>query len=418
MEAVTGPVMPDRLGTIVIGAGPAGLFCALHACRGNNRVLLLEKNGSAGRKLLLSGSGQCNFTHSGDMGEFTNHYGEAANFVKPALFAFTNMDLCSFLAENGVRTIARDDGKMFPASMNARDVLLALLRSCEISGAGVRYESAVTSVTIDGAGFRVETRDDAFRSDSLVIAAGGMSYPDTGSNGDGFTIAGSLGHTVTGITPALAPIIAGAPFPGELAGVSLKDAGIIVNRSGRRAASGRGDVLFTGNGLSGPGILDLSRSIRDADVLSLSLTGMSSGDVETRLIAALQEGGKKTVRNILKTLGIPERLADTVLELAGTDPARKGGEVSRTERMRILGFITGFPVTVEKKGGFPVAMATAGGVHRDEIDRHSMRSRLVANLYFAGEVIDVDGDTGGYNLQWAFSSGRAAAKAILGTSQK
>jgi hypothetical protein len=225
-------------------------------------------------------------------------------------------------------------------------------------------------------------------------------------------LASSLGHTVTGITPSLTHITAREPFPAGLAGISMKNPAISLHKADGRTVSARGDVLFTGAGLSGPGILDLSRNISDGDMLSLALTEKTAGEVESSLIDALQAGGKKAVRTILKSLGIPERLVDTVLEMAGMPPSRKGGEISRTDRLKLLGLITAFPVTVAKKGGFRVAMATAGGVCRDEVNRKTMESRITPGLCFAGEVLDVDGDTGGYNIQWAFSSGMAAARGI------
>jgi len=411
MEAVK-PCMLTRYGTIVIGAGPSGLFCALNACADSDEVLLLEKNGSPGRKLLLSGSGQCNFSRTGPIIDFTGHYGGASNFVKPALMAFTNSDLCAFLENGGVRTFAREDGKLFPAGMRASEILALLQGSCAEKGVQMLYGSPVSAVSHDEGGFAVTTRGSVIRSDFLVIATGGCSHPETGSTGDGFALAASLGHTLTNITPSLTHITAKEPFPSGLAGISLKNPSILLKKADGRTISARGDVLFTGAGLSGPGILNLSRHINDGDRLSLALTEMAAGEVENRLIGALQTGGKKAVRTILKGLGIPERLADTVLENAGVASSQKGGEIGKADRMKILEYITAFPVTVAEKGGFSVAMATAGGVSRDEVNRLTMESRITRGLYFAGEVLDVDGDTGGYNIQWAFSSAMAAASGI------
>jgi hypothetical protein len=411
MEAVR-PLMLSRYKTIVIGAGPAGLFCALNACAERDDVLLLEKNPGPGRKLLLSGSGQCNFSRTGPMGDFTGHYGSASNFVKPALLAFTNEDLCAFLETGGVKTFAREDGKLFPAGMRASDILALLQRLCVERGVRMLFDSPVEAVSWGEGGFDVTTGGAVFSSDSLVLATGGCSYPDTGSTGDGLALASSLGHTVTPITPSLTGITAREPFPVELAGISLKNSTIILEKADGKRLAGRGDVLFTGTGLSGPGILDLSRHISDGDRLWLALCEIPAGEVESSLIDALQSGGKKAVRTILKGLGIAERLADTVLSMAGIAPSRKGGEIGRTDRLKILGLVTAFPVTVAKKGDFRVAMATAGGVAREEVNRHTMESRKCAGLYFSGEVLDVDGDTGGYNIQWAFSSAMAAASAI------
>lgn len=405
--------MLSRYKTIVIGAGPAGLFCALNACANRDDVLLLEKNGSPGRKLLLSGSGQCNFSRTGPMIDFTRHYGAASNFVKPSLLGFTNKDLCAFLENGGVKTFTREDGKLFPAGMRASEILTLLLRRCAENGVKILFDSPAESVSLEQGGFAINTSGAVFSADSLVIATGGCSYPATGSTGDGLAMAASLGHTVTPTTPSLTHITAKEPFPSALAGISLKNPAISLEKTDGERVTGRGDVLFTGAGLSGPGILDLSRHIKEGDRLSVALTDKRAAEVEDSLIDALQAGGKKAVRTILKSFGIPERLADTVLEKAGIAPSRKGGEIGRTDRIKILGLVTAFPVTVAKKGDFSVAMATAGGVTRDEVNRHTMESRISAGLYFAGEVLDVDGDTGGYNIQWAFSSGMAAAAGIL-----
>lgn len=404
--------MLSKYNVIVIGAGPAGLFCALNASVENDDVLLLEKNGNPGRKLLISGSGQCNFSAAGPINDFTGHYGAAGNFVKPALLAFTNEDLCSFLENGGVKTLRRDDGKLFPAAMRAEAILELLLARCREKGVRIVCDAPVGRVFHDGGGFTVHAGGEVFSSDSLVIATGGCSYPDTGSSGDGHVLAASLGHSVTVVSPALTHIAAKGPFPRELAGISLKNTGTTLLKAGGVRTTGRGDVLFTDFGLSGPGILNLSRYIGEGDTLLLSLTEQPPAEADRSLVEALQTGGKKAARTILKGLGIPERLADAVLERAGIDPTRKGGEIGRADRMRILGLVTAFPVTVAKKGGFSSAMATAGGVSRDEVRRQTMESRITPGLHFAGEVLDVDGDTGGYNIQWAFSSGMAAALGI------
>lgn len=404
--------MLSEYGTIVVGAGPAGLFCALNTSDRSHSVLLLEKTGSPGRKLLLSGSGQCNFSAAGPASAFAEHYGAAANFVKPALMAFTNEDLCAFLEAGGVGIFRREDGKLFPSGMRAAEILELLIAGCRENGVKTIRNSPVEAVCRDRNGFTVNAGGRVFSSDSLVIATGGCSYPETGSTGDGHSLAASLGHPATSLSPALTHIHAGEPFPRELAGISLKNARITLLKAGGAAKTAKGDVLFTGSGLSGPGILDLSRYIGIGDRIDLALTEIPSGGVDASLVDALQTGGKRTVRTILKGFGLPERLADAVLERAGIKPSRKAGDIARADRMKLSALLTSFPVVVESKGGFDVAMATAGGVSREGVNRRTMESRITPGLFFAGEVLDVDGDTGGYNIQWAFSSGWAAACGI------
>ncbi len=404
---MTPPPSKDRFGTLVVGGGPAGLFCSLCARR-RGSVLLLERNGSPGRKLLVSGSGQCNITHAGEMEDFPARYGPAANFVKPALYAFTNRDLTGFLESRGVRTAARDDGKVFPVSMKSSDVLEALLSGCSEAGVSLRCGLRVTGAARLGSGFAVRAGAEEFFAERLVIATGGCSYPSTGSSGDGHLLAEALGHAVTGLFPALAPVIPSETATRNLSGVSIRSARVAVERAGKTVASGTGDVLFTDAGLSGPGILDISRYVRKDDQLTVSLCGLDAREARERLGEALQAAGGRTVLNTLRTLGIPGRLAELALERAGLNRRTRWPEVSRARAGELSRLITAFPFRVARVEGFQAAMATAGGISRSEIHRHTMMSRLVEGLFFAGEVMDVDGDTGGYNIQWAFSSGMAA----------
>ncbi len=403
---------PERFGVIVAGAGPAGLFCAQSIRNREGGVLLLERNPGPGAKLLLSGSGQCNFTHTGSVQDLTCRYGRAGNFVKPALHAFSNSDLVAFIESLGVPTAVRDDGKVFPASMRASDVLAALQGRCRERGVRIICGSRVTSVSHDVSGFTVTAEGREFLSRALVLSTGGCSHPETGSTGDGYAVAGSLGHTIVEVTEALAPVGVSDPLIRGLAGISVRDATVRLVRDGRRTFAVTGDVLFTGSGLSGPGILDLSRYIREGDVLWVSMTGTDPDQLAERLSEEF-EGGRTPV-NVLRNLGIPARLSRVILQSGGIPPSVRAAELPGTLRRKVLELVTAFPVRVARKGGFSVAMATAGGVRRDEINRHTMESRILRNLFFAGEIMDVDGDTGGYNIQWAFSSACAAA---LGASE-
>ncbi len=405
--------MNNRYDAIITGAGPAGLFCAITASAAGKRILILEKNSEPGRKLLLSGSGQCNFTHTGSAPEFLKHYGDSANFVKPALSAFTNIQLIDFFESHGIKTVTRDDGKIFPASMKATDILSLLLKLCRENSVEIKYNSQVQSISHNGSEFILSAGSKIYAAEKLVIAAGGSSYPATGSSGDGFRLAASLGHTIKEITTALTPLYIKDYTLGELSGISIKESRITLIRGDRKIISGRGDILFTPKGLSGPGILDLSRYTRNGDSITISLTDKSLQEIESVLPEALKNEGKKSIRNILKIFEMPERIIDALLANAQVDPLKKAGEISRAERSRIINLINASPFEIKEKGDFRTAMATAGGVSRDEINRKTMESKIVRDLYFAGEVIDVDGDTGGYNIQWAFSSGRAAGISLL-----
>ena len=399
---------------IVVGAGPAGLFCAAHAsCRGR-KILVLEKKISPGRKLLISGSGRCNLTHDGDPRAFLDHYGDHGRFLRPAILGFTNRDLVAFFEENGLSMITLEGGKIFPESQKSRDVLDVLLAECEARGVEIKCGKAATSISRSEDEFLVACGDETYRSRTLVIATGGRSYPATGSAGDGYSFAEGLGHSIAEIGPALAPVlIRDRPFS-DLAGISLPGARISIFRGkSKKGKEHTGDVLFTHDGLSGPGILDLSRDIRAGDLLKVSFVGpMKKEEIERWLLGRSQEEGGRNLRSILSELAIPARLASKVLELLEIPQDLKCASMTRRMRIDLAEGLSGFPMIVEEVGGFDSAMVTRGGVDLREVDSKTMESRLVPGLYFAGEVLDVDGDSGGYNLQAAFSTGFLAAERI------
>ncbi|AET64698.1 BaiN/RdsA family NAD(P)/FAD-dependent oxidoreductase [Methanothrix harundinacea] len=397
---------------IVVGAGPAGLFCAASASGGNLKVLVLEKKSSPGRKLLISGSGRCNLTHDGEARAFLDHYGDAGRFLRPALLGFTNRDLVAFFEERGLSMTTLEGGKVFPETQRSRDVLTVLLAECEARKVEISGGKTVTSIEKSEEGFLVACGNDIHRSRFLVIATGGRSYPATGSAGDGYSFAGALGHSIAEVGPALAPVrIRDYPFA-DLAGISLPGARVSIFR-GRKAKEGVGDVLFTHDGLSGPGILDLSRDIRAGDLLRVSLAGLrKKEEMERWLLARSEEEGGRNLRSVLAELAVPARLVSRVLELLEIPQDLKCASMTRRMRIDLADRLSGFPLIVDEVGGYDSAMATRGGVALSEVDSKTMESKLVSGLYFVGEVLDVDGDTGGYNLQAAFSTGLLAAKSI------
>jgi len=407
-----GEVRSELLDLIAIGAGPAGLFCAVSAAGGGGKVLVLEKKGSPGRKLLISGSGRCNITHDGDIRDFLDHYGGAGRFLRPALLGFTNRDLIAFFEDRGLFMVRLEGGKVFPETQRSRDVLDVLLAECEARKVEISNGKTVTSIEKSGEGFFVACGDEIHRSRFLVIATGGRSYPATGSSGDGHSLAESLGHTIVEVGPALAPVrIRDYPFA-DLAGISLPGARVSIFR-GRKVKEEAGDVLFTHDGLSGPGILDLSRYIRAGDGLRVSFAGeRRREEIDDWLLERSQKDGARNLRSVLPELEIPARLASRVLELLDIPQDLKCASMIRKMRIDLSDHLSGFPFVVEAVGGFDLAMATRGGVALSEVYPKSMESRLVSGLYFAGEVLDVDGDSGGYNLQAAFSTGALAGRSI------
>ncbi|HIH04369.1 MAG TPA: NAD(P)/FAD-dependent oxidoreductase [Methanoregulaceae archaeon] len=397
---------------VVVGGGPAGLFCAARL-PADLTVVVLERMPEPGRKLLLTGSGQANLTHEGDLAAFLGRYGDHGRFLRHALRAFSNKALALWFAERGLPLETRPDGKVFPVSHRAGDVLGVLRTACSERGVQIVCGARVRSVERTDEGFAVQTDGASWYAGAVVLATGGASYPGTGSTGDGYRLARAFGHTVEEPRPALAPI---EPEPyafADLAGVSVPGAGLRVVRDGRQVAAGRGDLLFTHIGLSGPGVLDLSRDIRPGDQLLVAFTQEVPPEaLDARLIRLCDERGAARLRSVLAPLGLPERLLRRLLAEAGLPEDTTGARLDRDGRRRLAGVLGGLPFTVSRLGGFSVAMATAGGVALDEVNPKMMESTLVPGLFFAGEVLDIDGDTGGYNLQAAFSTAALAAATL------
>ena len=403
----------ERHDIVVIGAGPAGLFCAIHASGPGYRVLLLEKNPDPGAKLLLSGSGQCNITHSGEMRDFLSHYGEQGKQVKPALFGFTNRDLIGFFCKRGLEMMTEENGKVFPETHQSADVLALLIKECKDRDVDFHCGEPATGVARTAEGFEIVTQKTTYLSPLLVIATGGASYPKTGSTGDGYRISALLGQPLTETAPALTPLlIRNYPFA-ALSGISFEHMQFSLWRAGKKIADRTGDVLFTHLGLSGPGILDASRDILPGDVIKLSFVGtLKREEFADDLLQRVGENRSWQISTILAAYPIPERLNRKLLNLSGIPDDLKCNHFSSEQRSRLIANCTQFPLTVEAPGGFSVAMVTRGGVALDGVNLKTLESKIIPGLYFAGEVLDIDGDTGGYNLQAAFSTGFLAGQSI------
>ena len=397
----------------VIGAGPAGLFCAIHAIKPGSRVLLLEKNLLPGAKLKISGTGQCNITHDGDIRTFFSRYGAHGQYLKPALLSFTNNALIRFFEERDLPLETTEGGKVFPVCRNANDVCDVLTRECLKRGVDMQCGERVHRVENTPLRFVLYTAGNTFSAKNLVITTGGASYPKTGSTGDGYRLASSLGHTITGIGPALTPLlIRNFPFA-DLAGMSFTGLPFSVWRDKRKIFEGRGDVLFTHTGLSGPGILDRSRDIQANDEIRLSFVGPVRQDVFAKEFQdSISRAPTREIKTIIAGFGVPERLARQLPDLAGILADSTGAHLTTAGRTRLIGLLTACPLVISALGDLSVAMVTRGGIALGEVNAKTMESKLVPGLFFAGEVLDIDGDTGGFNLQAAFSTGFLAAQGI------
>jgi predicted Rossmann fold flavoprotein len=414
------PLAKDDYDLIIVGAGPSGLFCAINSMQNGKKILILEKKNSPGHKLLISGCGHCNITHDGNIQDFLNHFGDHGRFLRPALLGFTNSDLISFFRGLGLNMIRGKGDKIFPETFQAKDVLNVLIEQCREKGVIIKCNQTVKSITRNEDGFLVGCIGGSYGSRLLVIATGGCSYPATGSSGDGYRFAGILGHRIAEIGPALTPLlIEDYPFS-DLAGLSFPDMMISLYRHAK-IREHRGDILFTHEGLSGPGVLDLSRYIRAGDILKLSFVPEGKRDeLERWLVDRARQDGGQSLLSMLADLPdfipncvpLPSRLTKRILEISGLASDLQMAQLPREMRNRLIDNLSALSLVVSDLCGYNTAMVTRGGVETTEVNPKSMQSRLVKGLYLVGEVLDVDGDTGGYNLQAAFSTGMLAARSI------
>lgn len=399
-----------RKDIIIIGAGAGGLFAGLHCSKCD--TLILEKMPSTGKKLLMSGSGRCNITHEGSIREFITKYGAKSKFVKPALLEYSNSDLLDLLRKNGIKTISNDNGKVFPESEKSQDILDLFLRLNSHAGTEIMLNQNVQSVEKIDNLFHVKTDKQVIASKYLLIAAGGSSYPQTGSDGTAYSLAKKLGHTIIPPTPALTAVIPENYIFSSLSGVSIKDAEISLFRDGKKINQHTGDFAFTHKSLSGPGIIDFSRYIKSGDTLAVNFTGLNEQRLREALIEDSRQEGAKALKNYLRQYPMPQSLLTKLLSISKIDADKKLSELNKQDRHKLIELMTSYKFTVAKKIGFNQAMATAGGVDTKEINPKTMESKITEKLFFAGEYIDIDGDTGGYNLQFAFSTAFLACKHI------
>jgi predicted Rossmann fold flavoprotein len=401
---------------IVVGGGAAGLLAAGRSAMGGAQTLILEKMSLPGRKVRIAGKGRCNLTNTTPLPEFLTHFGHNGSFLRQAFSRFFSSELISFFEEIGVNTVTERGGRVFPASGRAQDVVDALVTWVRKEGVTLRPQSVVDQLIVEsGRVTGVKVKGGGVHScDAVVVVTGGASYPATGSSGDGYRLAESVGHTVEPIRPALVPLVTAGDIAPRLQGLSLRDVRVRVLVDGRTRAEAFGEMLFTHFGVSGPIILTLSRHIVDmlrggrGVVLSIDLKpALDEKTLEARLLRDVAAHGKQQYKTLLKAL-LPQKLIDTCIDLTGIPAGKIAHQMTAPERRRLRNWLKDFRLEVTGHRPIDEAIVTAGGVKTGEVDPRTMASRLVEGLYFAGEVLDIDGDTGGFNLQAAFSTGWVA----------
>ncbi|MBO4384146.1 MAG: NAD(P)/FAD-dependent oxidoreductase [Clostridia bacterium] len=399
----------------VIGAGPAGMLAAAYAKTDKTSVDLFDRNEKAGKKLYLTGKGRCNITNTADKEDFFRNIPRNPRFLYSAFDSFFNDDIVELIESQGVKTKVERGGRVFPESDKSSDVIKALLSFLQKRGVRLILNTRIRSVAADESGFVIVSfGGEEKHYDSVILATGGRSYPSTGSTGDGYAFAEAFGHTVTKISPSLISLIAEEKWPGELAGLSLKNVTLKAVKDNKTVYSELGEMLFTHSGVSGPLVLSASARIADDPVgtrLYIDLKpALDQQTLDARILRDLAANAHKQLKNALIGL-MPSRLLPVVLHFSGVDPEKTTDNFSKAERRSLISFMKAMPLTVSGTSPIDEAIITRGGVSVKEIDPKTMESKLVNGLFFAGEIIDVDAYTGGFNLQIAYSTGVAAGKA-------
>lgn len=400
---------------IVVGGGAAGMMAAIAAAGEGARVTLLEKNEKLGKKLYITGKGRCNLTNACELEEFHKKVVTNPRFLYSALYAFTNEDTIRFFKENGMPVKIERGNRAFPVSDKSSDVISCLERKLKALSVDVRFGSEVNRLLTEGnrmAGVVLSSGEE-IRAKACIVATGGLSYPSTGSTGDGYTFARLLGHKITDCHPSLVSLKITENFAKELEGLSLKNVRLRALRGKKVLYDELGELLFTADGVSGPLVLSASAVIPDQGeieevILELDFKpGLSEEDLDARILRDFEEAKNKQFKNALDKL-LPQRLIKVIIELSKIPETKQVNSITREERMRLLHLLKGMRMHVRSTGGYNEAVITRGGVSVREVNPSTMESKLVRNLYFAGEVLDVDALTGGFNLQIAWSTGYLA----------
>jgi predicted Rossmann fold flavoprotein len=408
---------------LVIGAGAAGLVAAAEAAARGKRTLLLEKNRRAGVKILMSGGTRCNLTHATDKWGIVRAYGEQGNFLHSALAALSPADLVKLIEDEGVATKVEESGKVFPVSNRATDVTAALLRRLSRSGAELALDEPVQRIQRrEDGGFHVMTTSRQLAAEKIIVTVGGQSYPGSGTTGDGYAWAAALSHTIVPPRPALVPLTSAEAWVRELSGVTIPDVSLKLMLRGTDPRSKpldarRGSLLFTHFGLSGPVALDISRGVTalpDPTAVEVTcdfLPDVPHPQLDEELRQAAATDGKRPIAAIVSQW-LPRRLVEALLNRAQLKLDVRCAEFSKAARAALAAALKSTPIPIAGTRGFAKAEVTAGGVALGEIDGRTMQSKLVPGLYFAGEILDLDGPIGGYNFQAAFSTGVLAGRSV------
>lgn len=406
---------------LVVGGGAAGMIAAIIAARKGHNVILLEKNEKLGKKLFITGKGRCNLTNACDRNTFFEQIVSNPKFLYKAFGNFDNMAAMDFFEELGLPLKTERGMRVFPSSDKSSDVIAVLKRELERRSVDVRYNSIVTAIITHNnefSGLLLKNSPGELTGDAVIIATGGLSYPLTGSTGDGFRFAKEMGHTTTSMYPSLVPVHTSETFVKELMGLSLKNIKITVAAGSKIIFTDFGELLFTHFGVSGPVILSASSFIipylNNKEPLSLSIDlkpALSREQLDSRILRDFEEFKNKQFKNSLEHL-LPNKLIDVIIRLSGIEPDKKINSVTKEERQHLVDLLKNFTLHITKLSDYNQAVITKGGINIKEINPSTMESKLVRHVYYAGEILDLDALTGGFNLQIAWSTGYLAGMSV------
>ena len=402
----------------IIGGGAAGLLAGIAAAQNGAQVTIFEKMRLPGKKIMITGKGRCNITNACEIPEFIKNIPGNGRFLNSALHRFTNDDIVLLLESHGLQTKVERGGRIFPVSDKAKDVVDTLVKIFTEAGGKLQLDTKVIEILAKyGQVTGVKTISGVYPADAVILAAGGASYPGTGSDGGGAKLAVKLGHKIVPLRPSLVPLESDYPYVDDLQGLSLRNVQGTLTADGEKIGSEFGEMLFTHFGVSGPIILSLSnlaaKALDEGKEVELHIDlkpALSEEKLDARIQRDFTQYSKKQLANGMKDL-LPQRLIPVVCDMAYLDEEKFINQISREERHRLLAALKNFCVPITSTRPLAEAIVTAGGVSVKEINPKTMESKLIRGLHFAGEVMDVDGYTGGYNLQAAFSSGHAAGMA-------
>lgn len=403
---------------LVVGGGAAGMMSAVTAARNGHTVTLLEKNEKCGKKIYITGKGRCNVTNASDLEVIFDNMMSNKKFLYSSFYTFTNTDLMEFFEEIGLPLKVERGNRVFPASDKSSDVISALVREMNRLGIDVRYHSNVEDIVVkDGEVIGVKVNKKVLTGDAVVVCTGGLSYAVTGSTGDGYRFATSVGHTIKECKPSLVPINIKESYVKDLQGLSLRNVELTLKAGKKVVYQNFGEMLFTHFGISGPLVLSASSyagAYKKGGEFTVSIDLKPALDFEhldARLLRDFEKNINRKFANSLDEL-LPKKMIPIMIERSGIDPEKKVNTVTKEERQTLVHLIKGFTMTVASLGGYNQAVITKGGIKVNEVNPSTMESKLVKNLYFAGEVLDLDALTGGYNIQIAWSTGYLAGISI------